>query len=716
MKIIKKNSLWTYFGIGALLGAIFFVGIYGFGVLNVTNDTWLLTGRDLQQHYIGWKYFRAADWSFPLGMHDGVTYPYKVSVLYTDSIPLFAIFFKIFSPILPDTFQYFGLFGLMCFVLNGGLASVLIAKINKNKLICALGSVFFILSTPVLQRLFGLLSENSRHTSLAAHFLILGALGIWMYKEKFKSYWKAAIAFSVLGVLCVLIQIYIEFIVGGIMCGYLLHCILKDKDWKRCFIVFGSFILSSLLVFFAVGGLTDVLTATGGGFGFYSANLNALINPYNYSTFLEKMPWWYDQYEGFSYLGLGVILLYVVLGILFIVKAKKMGGVSAVKAKVAEKYKKHRCGVIPLVIVIIVFWGLALSTIVRWGKRAILQFYPSEKMYDLLSIVRSSGRFMWVIMYLVMLFGLYMLTRYVKNKKVQKILLLLCVCIQILDLAKPMYQIHKQYASPAVEQECYAADNFWKTKLGDYKYIVYYPVDTTELYQKLQVGTKASYFDMKLNYFYMSRFFTEDIKKKVNSKNKKLFQSGQLADDTIYITDYVNAHKYKDNCNLYQVDNMILAVKNPIDGLPCYNDVYVSESDPVLELDFSYTGLGKELAHNGWNMPNYLEDGMWTTDQSVLKVLSAGAKKVHISIEYEGGKHKGTTKVKMNGKEKLKIANDTCGTVGFDTELKSIEGKDKSKGVNWLFFNSDKTFKATRNGVEEERAIYIKKITISYIK
>ena len=162
MKITKKNDSMHYFAIGAVIGLVLFVCIYGFRVLDFTYDEWLLTGKDLQQHYVGWKFFRNAPWTFPIGCHNGLTHPYYVSVLYTDSIPLFAIFFKLFSPVLPQTFQYFGLFGLMCYILNGGMASVLIARFNKSKLFCALGSIFFILSTPVLQRLFGLLTEKDR--------------------------------------------------------------------------------------------------------------------------------------------------------------------------------------------------------------------------------------------------------------------------------------------------------------------------------------------------------------------------------------------------------------------------------------------------------------------------------------------------------------------------------------------------------------------------
>lgn len=716
MKKFVKNPVIEVFLAGALLGAVFFLGIYGFGVLDVTNDSWLLTGKDLQQHYIGWKYFRNADWTFPIGMHDSLTYPYNVSVLYTDSIPLFAIFFKLFSPILPETFQYFGLFGLMCFMLNGGIGAVLVAKINKSRIFCVLGSIFFVLSTPVLQRLFGLLEEDSRHTSLAAHFLVLASLGVWMYKEKFQKYWKAAVAFSVLGILCVMIQMYMIFIVGGIMCGYLLHCLLKDKDWKRILIVFVSFMFSSLAAFFVVGGFTDVLKSTANGFGIYSANINALLNPFNYSAFFGKRPWGIGQYEGFCYLGFGIIFMYGLCVVLFFIRAVRHGGLRGIKTKCKEGYKNHKEGILSLAIVILVFWGLALTSTVYLGNRLVVWIYVPEKVLELLAVVRSSGRFMWVIMYLFILFGLYLLTRRLKNAKLQKAVLIVCVCLQMADLAKPVMNIHKQYTSEPVEEEIYTKDSFWKTKLGDYKHIVYYPIGSCEFYHMLQIGTKASYFNVDMNYFYMSRFYEDKLVKKEDKKNKEIFVNNELADDTVYITNYVNAHEFKDRCYLYQVDNLIVALKNPVEGLKPYNDVYISKEDPYLEMEFTYTGLGKVFAHKGWNLPDYGEDGMWTTDQSVIRLYSGGAKRVHVTIEYEAGKRKGKTTVKVNGVEKCKIDNKSSGIAEFDTDLKETVSEKTQKGVNWLFLNTNRTFKVKENGTEEERGIFVKKVTVTYVE
>ena len=107
----RKNEMsWKLsFLIGTLIGAIIFIGMYGVKVLDVTYDDWLYRYEfDHTQHYFGWRMYRNSGWHFPLGLCDTSIYPYFSSIVYTDSIPLL---FKAFSPILPDKFQYFGLYG-----------------------------------------------------------------------------------------------------------------------------------------------------------------------------------------------------------------------------------------------------------------------------------------------------------------------------------------------------------------------------------------------------------------------------------------------------------------------------------------------------------------------------------------------------------------------------------------------------------------------------
>ena len=62
-------------------------------------------------------FFRNSGWHFPVGLMDTITYPELYSVVYTDAVPAFAVVFKILSPVFPKTFQYFGIWGLLCFIL-----------------------------------------------------------------------------------------------------------------------------------------------------------------------------------------------------------------------------------------------------------------------------------------------------------------------------------------------------------------------------------------------------------------------------------------------------------------------------------------------------------------------------------------------------------------------------------------------------------------------
>ena len=89
----KKNS--ASFLLGAVIGGVVFLCIFGARILDFTYVDWLLHSNDLEgsidlsQHYLGWEFYRRTPWQFPLGLTEGIYWD-KVSVIYTDSIPLFA--------------------------------------------------------------------------------------------------------------------------------------------------------------------------------------------------------------------------------------------------------------------------------------------------------------------------------------------------------------------------------------------------------------------------------------------------------------------------------------------------------------------------------------------------------------------------------------------------------------------------------------------------
>lgn len=152
---VKKRQILILTIFSAFLGLMVFLWIYGPEVLNFTNVAWLEAAGDLTQHYTGWVFFRNADWTFPLGLFNGLSYPHYASIVYTDSIPLFAVFFKAISGILPQTFQYMGLYGVMCYMLQGVFAFTLLRKFIKNKAYAIVRNcVFYILALCVTENVW----------------------------------------------------------------------------------------------------------------------------------------------------------------------------------------------------------------------------------------------------------------------------------------------------------------------------------------------------------------------------------------------------------------------------------------------------------------------------------------------------------------------------------------------------------------------------------
>ena len=173
-KAFLQKHRWSL--TGALLGALVFLVLYGVRVLDPVCVDWILNNPspDPSQHYLGWVFYRRSGWHLPyLGANYSAIYPYRTSILYTDSIPLLAVVCKLLGGVLPARFQYLGLWGLFCYAMQGGLAQALIARIGgvrpqdtaKNRA-SVLGAGVLVLFPALNIRMFA-------HTALAANWLVL---------------------------------------------------------------------------------------------------------------------------------------------------------------------------------------------------------------------------------------------------------------------------------------------------------------------------------------------------------------------------------------------------------------------------------------------------------------------------------------------------------------------------------------------------------------
>ncbi len=290
---------------GALIGGTFLAWLTGTRPLDPTGIDWIMKG-DWVPHYFGWHYFRAEPWHWPPGTIHGYYAPLGSSIGLTDSIPLAAYLLKPLAPLLPQPFQYLGLWLLSCFVLQGALAARLVGRWTPSPVLQALGGALFVLMPTLLARI--------GHAALCAHWLILWAL---LVASRDPSQRFRPAAWGALGLASGLTQPYLAAMVLPILAAAALAKTtvaattrVMALGWAVAATVFGWW-LSGLFVLQGEGSLA------GGGLGYYSMNLLAPISPFGWSAVLPELPIAGDgqAYEGFQYLGLGVLLLIAVAAV-----------------------------------------------------------------------------------------------------------------------------------------------------------------------------------------------------------------------------------------------------------------------------------------------------------------------------------------------------------------------------------------------------------------
>lgn len=435
----EKN--WQYFVVAAL-SVLAFVLIYGYHVINPVYTDWLLGKGDLSQHYIGWQAFRNGSWLFPIGMTDQLSYPGHSSIIFTDSIPVFAVFFKLFRAVLPTEFQYFGLWGILCFVLQGVFAARLIQRFVPNRLYVILTSMLFVLAPVMIWRMYA-------HTALAGQWILLFALDTF-FAGREKPTNRIAARWAVLGALSSAIHIYFVLMCGIILAGFCLEDVIRTKRILKSLMLLIVYSASALLVVALLGGLSSGMGTAGGGLGMFSFNLNAFFNPQGWSRLLSDLSTYGDgQYEGFAYLGAGILTL-AALALVAIVFSRK----------IRAGLRSRSSQVIALCVVFIVAGIAALSPIITLNNNVLLEVPLPRTIENLWGIFRASGRIGWIMVYLIMLGAVVLSYRFISRRSAI-VVAALVLCLQVFDIQQPLLERHEEFSQKVAYQSELSDVAFW---------------------------------------------------------------------------------------------------------------------------------------------------------------------------------------------------------------------------------------------------------------
>jgi len=426
---IKKHEFSDKIAVllSAILGAVVFLLIYGPYSLNVCKDAWILNqydGPDIIQNYAGWTQFRRGEWAYPLGLATDLAYGDGTYITYTDSIPYLAIVFKLIRGILPATFQYFGWFTLTCFVLQGIGACLLIKRKHRSYSKVILGDVFFLTAPILIERAF-------KHTALGAHWFILFSLYFCLEYHSGGAEKKLPWQMLLLSALTVGIHPYFLPMVMIFVLVIVIEAFIKRYTiWK----ILGYTAASVALPYgmgVLIGALGTDIKHNRSGYGVFGVNLNSLFNPsshggFTWSKVLEQRPWALQNYEGFNYLGLGILLMAGVCLVLFLIDGMKC------RDWFTKLFKKVKRNI--LLLCCMSFMVLfALTNNICFDNKVIFSVQLPSEWMDMASIFRASGRMFYPVTYLIMLVLIdYLLS--ITSDRMGIVLLAALLFIQVYDM------------------------------------------------------------------------------------------------------------------------------------------------------------------------------------------------------------------------------------------------------------------------------------------
>ncbi|MCL1993584.1 MAG: DUF6311 domain-containing protein [Spirochaetes bacterium] len=560
---IASSSAFV-FSCGGLLGALFFIHIFGTAVLDFTYTDWLMVtvdlthdypgmmGRDLSQHYLGWRFLRNSAWHFPLGLMDNIAHPFRISVIYTDSIPLFSVFFKILSPVLPESFQFFGLFGILSYILQGGLGALIIKKIGGNTPQSIAGSMFFTLSTTMIWRMY-------EHTSLAAHFIILLCMLVALQHEHY-SFAKRVRAWSLLFFLSVGIHLYFVPTVTIFMFVCLLREYNFSKKLKEQCLVAGISFVILFVTMFSFGAFYFVrgMTIGDSDLGIASANLNAFFNPFGMSRFIQDMPTAAGfQFEGNSYLGLGLILFIVVI----IGHTIKTGNGSR-PCGGAQSHGAKKTYILGLAVLFLLF---SLSPVITFNQYHLFTYPLPPPIGRIWSIFRSTGRYTWPIIYIAITACVWWaVTRFSAKKSL--LILSIFLFFQLADLHSPFAGIGNRFRTRVT----------WQTELPSSAW-AYLALEHDHIFFMRDYLRINSFLDLAANHgitvndAYFARENTYLISANKEREAEHLLNNGPRAGLLYVFMDLEHAYLFRETgLNFFRIDNVVIGTSAERQWLDAY--------------------------------------------------------------------------------------------------------------------------------------------------
>lgn len=315
--LLTELPVWKLLVLAIVTGALWAAGLFDWDFITGQDEFWKFprgtiggSQNDMATQLSTYLYYIQGPWRPQLFYVSGLDAPIGVNATLSDFVPIVALIGKIIDSITGVQVNPYGGFLFLCFLLPGVMLTLVLIAAKIRFALAAIVGAMFANATPALMWRWG-------HIALTAQFLVIGAFALYLFSLQ-KHRWRGlATAWIVYLAFTSLINPYIFTMVGIVWVCSVIQRRLSGLASTRQLL--GTVTLT-------IASVSSVIVACqfGAGnhipfnhdYGGASMNLLSPLVPQQsgvFSGLRRVIDATGGQYEGFNYLGLGLLLASVLV-------------------------------------------------------------------------------------------------------------------------------------------------------------------------------------------------------------------------------------------------------------------------------------------------------------------------------------------------------------------------------------------------------------------
>jgi len=415
------KKLCTAPQIALVVGLIFGLFLVGISRVNPINTEWIVNG-DRLGNQIAWNYFRRSGLlQWPINRISN--YGFGWSNFGHGSNLFISIPLKFFNALLPNNFQFIGLWIVACCALQTYFAAKIIGIFTDASFEIVVLSLNFLIFPIFLMRI-GMMG----HPQLGAQWLLL--LGMYLiFSENFKpSRWVMLLAITFF------IDLYLAAILIVLVLFFLVAC---SKESKKNLEKYSRIKLFSLVIAVSVSllFLQGYFSLPEGvlGSGFFRISPITFLNPRisdrtSFSLFANILDPVNSNYvfgesaESFLYLGAGFLIFAIIFSLF----------------RTANTSMRIFRKLFPVFLASLALFIIALSNQISLASYEFHYWWPNQ-LLTIRQIFRSASRFGWPLAYLTGFFVCFKAVSIDLRNRFRKLLIVALLLLNVIDLS-PLFR------------------------------------------------------------------------------------------------------------------------------------------------------------------------------------------------------------------------------------------------------------------------------------